>query len=81
MIWLYIAAAIIVLILAYILFWAICMAASTADDANENAAIRRIAEDATDAKIGKAVRGETKWKARLAPDSDDDLGLFEESIK
>ena len=45
--------------------WMLCLAASRADDANEEAMLRKMAEDELDAKIGKAVRGETKWKRRM----------------
>ena len=45
--------------------YSLCRVSSVANDAIENAAIRKAAEDEVDAKIGRAVRGETKWKARF----------------
>lgn len=59
------AAIIALLLLAYFALWALCLSASIADDANENEMLRKVAEDEIDAKIGRAVRGETKWRRRM----------------
>ena len=63
--WLIILAVFAILLFVYFGLWAICLSASIADDANENAAMRKVKEDEVDAKIGKAVRGELKWKRRM----------------
>ena len=54
----------------YLLISSICLAASLTDDVNENAAIIKAREDEVDDKIGRAVRGETKWKRRMEDDND-----------
>ena len=72
MTWLYIAAAILILTLAYFGLWALFFACSRADDANENAAMRKLAED--ERKLKAALRplremdagmGERKWRRRM----------------
>ena len=75
--WFYILGAVVVLILVYYGLWALCLSASIADDANENAAIRKAEDEAnaeTERKLKLALRplremdagmGKREWDTRL----------------